>query len=528
MFILAIYAFLAGLVTILSPCILPLLPLILSTSVVNGGYRRPLGVIVGFVTSFTLATLFLATLVSQLGIPADGLRYGAVMVIAILGIALILPQFQALIERVTSRLSNLAPSTTGRHGLLGGLFIGASLGLLWTPCVGPILASVIALALTGQVTGDTFIITLSYSLGTALPMLAIMLSGSYALQRLPWLARRLHRIQQFFGVVMIATALAIFFGLDRQVQSYLLTKFPRYGVGLTKLEDNPRVEQALGGPTSTLSRGLLAPALITGGEWFNSHPLMLESLRGKVVLLDFWTYTCINCQRTLPYLKTWYQEYAGQGLVILGIHTPEFEFEKDPKNVLQALDDFGITYPVMQDNNFATWNAYHNRYWPAKYLIDKDGYVRYTHFGEGDYDETEKAIRQLLGESGAKVEGAVSNPSYTNYARTPETYLGDARRVYSPDLSFVGNWLYSQESATPSIGSSLSYLFEAKSVYLVMRSKNGKVAKVTVYLDGVEQKEVLVTKSTLYTLVDLDRPGSHLLKLEFGDDNLELFAFTFG
>lgn len=543
MIILLVFAFLAGVVTILSPCILPILPIILSATVDSSGYRRPLGIVTGFVLSFTFFTLFLSSIVGYLGIPAEFLRTLSIAVLALFGLSLMTPRVQHLLEQLFSRLGAFTSRTTGRSGFGGGVVIGLSLGLLWTPCVGPILASVISLALTGEVSGQAFLITLAYSVGTAIPMFGITLAGSHALQRVPWLVKNGQRVQRSFGVVMIATALAIFFNLDRSFQTYVLTKFPKYGIGLTSIEDNAAVQDELtrldsspvpelerGKPMPPIARvkGPVAAELIPGGEWFNSPPLTLSDQKGKVVLIDFWTYTCINCIRTLPYLKSWHSKYADQGLVIIGVHSPEFEFEKDANNVQQAIDDFGITYPVVQDNNFTTWRAYSNRYWPAKYLIDQDGYVRYTHIGEGDYDETEGAIRELLEEAGARVEGEVKNAGYTNYARTPETYLGKARRQYNADLNLIGDWHFGQEYAVPSAGDALIYKYEAKSVYLVMRSKNGEPTKIKVLLDGVEHKEVVVTKDTLYTLIDLDTPGRHTLKLEFEDDNIELYAFTFG
>lgn len=539
MLILIIFAFLAGIVTILSPCILPILPLVLS---VSSGRTRPLGVVLGFVASFTFFTLFLSSIVRLFGIPADSLRFFAILTLALFGTSLLSPSIQLWIEQFFSRLSSLVPSNATKPGLWSGITLGLTLGLLWTPCVGPILASVISLALTGEVTGQAFMIALAYSVGTAIPMFVVMVAGSRVLRSNPWLLKNSKRIQRGFGVLMITTAIAIFFNLDRRFQTYVLGKFPGYGLGLTKFEDNklvqnkltklgssPVPEVKLGRPMTTLPRVSLAPELVAGGQWFNSNPFTLESKKGKVVLVDFWTYTCINCQRTLPYLKSWYEKYKDKGLVIIGVHTPEFEFEKDAKNVKEALADFGITYPVMQDNNFATWNAYHNRYWPAKYLIDKDGYVRYTHFGEGNYDETEEVIQDLLEEAGSQgVRQDVHNPGSTTYARTPETYLGKARSAYNPDLKFAGDWKYTKEYAVAPVGGTLTYRYEAKSVYLVMRTPDTKPTTVRVYLDEVEQKPVTVTKDTLYTLVELASPGTHTIRLEFPEGGVELYAFTFG
>lgn len=476
-------------------------------------------------------------------------------------------------EQIFNRLSQLVPVGQTKHGFLGGIIIGLSLGLLWTPCVGPILASVISLAITGTVTLQAFVITLSYSLGTSIPMFIIMIGGQRLLKSAPWLLSNSARIQKAFGVVMIITAIGIFFNLDRKFQTFILDTFPNYGVGLTKFEDNKNVKQELkkinekpmdeekiGKPMSelTLPNGPIAPEIISGGVWFNSKPLKLSELRGKVVIIDFWTYSCINCQRTLPYLRSWWEKYRDKGLVIIGVHSPEFEFEKNENNVAEAISDFKLIYPVVQDNDFATWQAYNNRYWPAKYFIDKDGIVRFSHFGEGAYDESEEVIRRLLAETGSAVPaGSVSNPQYQVYSKTPETYLGyqrlqnfaspetinkDSSGVYtSPQnlpndyFAYEGAWNIMPEYASPVKGSKLHLNFESKEVFLVARSKN-KTSSFKVYLDG-ELKYfgedningiVNVDSDRLYKLIKLPAPGRHNLRIEFQDGNTEVYAFTFG
>jgi len=569
------FAFLAGMATILSPCIFPILPIILSSTV--GGQKigkfRPMGVVIGYVLSFTFFTLFLSTIVRLSGIPGETMRFVSVFVIAGFGISLLVPQFQVLVERLFSKLAGLMPTNQNRTGFGGGLLIGFSVGLLWTPCVGPILASVISLAITGTVTSDAFLITLAYALGTAIPMFLIMLGGQNALRRIPWLLSNLVHIQKLFGVLMIITAIGIFFNVDRQFQTYFLNTFPNYGVGLTKFEDNEAVKNELnkknnvkikqedmGKPTSDLlnQKRPVAPEIIPGGAWFNNEPLKLADLKGKVVIIDFWTYSCINCQRTMPYLRQWYGKYKDKGLVIIGVHSPEFEFEKSEKNVAQAIKDFKLPYPIVQDNDFATWKAYNNRYWPAKYFIDKEGNVRYTHFGEGAYDESERVIQELLKEAGAvDVSGDINNPQYQNYAKTPEIYLGHSRlaNFASPErivqnasasytapsklsdnsVAFTGQWTVMEEYASPKKGASLTVNFEAKEVYLVMRN-SGSPAKVKVYLDdkmryfGEDNKNGIVTVDSdrLYKLINIPSPGRHILRLEFEDDNAQLFAFTFG
>ncbi|OGG17094.1 hypothetical protein A3D77_05785 [Candidatus Gottesmanbacteria bacterium RIFCSPHIGHO2_02_FULL_39_11] len=575
MILLIAFAFLAGIITILSPCILPILPIILTSSIggVNIGKSRPIGVVIGFILSFTFFTLSLSTIVRLSGIPAETLRLISVIVVAGFGISLLVPQFQVLIEQLFSKLTGFMPSSQGRTGFGGGLLIGFSVGLLWTPCVGPILASVISLAITGTVTFDAFLITLAYSLGTAIPMFLIMLGGQNALRRVPWLLSNLGHIQKLFGVLMILTAIGIFLNIDRRFQTFILDTFPQYGTGLTKLEDNELIrnqldkksgneikKEDLGKPMFDLiePKGVKAPEIIPGGVWFNSEPLTLEQLSGKVVIIDFWTYSCINCQRTLPYLRDWNKKYKDKGLVIIGVHAPEFEFEKSEKNVAEAIKDFKLTYPIVQDNEFETWRAYNNRYWPAKYFIDKEGYIRYSHFGEGAYDESEKVIQELLKEAGASdVSLEINNPVYQINAKTPEIYLGYGRIEHfaSPEIikrdtlgtytspeklgnnqvAYEGNWSVMKEYANPQKGAKLTLNFDAKEVFLVMRTK-GTPAKVTVYIDDTMQNFgedningfVTVDSDRLYKLINLSSPGRHILRFEFEDNNAELFAFTFG
>jgi thiol-disulfide isomerase/thioredoxin len=346
---------------------------------------------------------------------------------------------------------------------------------------------------------------------------------------------------------MILTAIGMYFGVDRNFENYILLKFPNYGANLTKIEDNSNVQKGL----SIVGNNLInAPEIVAGGDWFNSPPLKISDLRGKVVLVDFWTYTCINCIRTLPYIEKWYEKYKDSGLVVIGVHTPEFEFEKSAENVKKAISDFGITYPVVQDNNYDTWNAYANSYWPAKYLIDKDGKIVYTHFGEGNYDETESIIQKYLTDAGYTVNQKIDNPTYSIDSQTPETYLGYARMGYfaQPDqlvqdkevdytlpsdlalnhFAFGGKWIVASEYSLPEANSQLLFGFEAKNVYLVMKLAGKLTGKVKVFLDDKETGEITVDSDKLYDIVQLKNSGQHTLKLEFEDSNIQVYAFTFG
>ncbi|KKP67138.1 MAG: hypothetical protein UR68_C0013G0008 [Candidatus Roizmanbacteria bacterium GW2011_GWA2_35_19] len=557
------FAFFAGLITILSPCILPILPIILSSTIggKSTGKSRPIGVVIGFILSFTFFTLFLSTIVKVSGISSDILRTISVFVIAGMGISLLIPRFQLVIEGLFSKLSRLLPRGSAKPGFGPGLLIGLSLGLLWTPCVGPILASVISLAISGTVTLDAFIITLAYSLGTAIPMFLIILGGQTLLQKVPWLLANTSNIQKAFGFVMIITAIGIHFNIDRSFQTYIITTFPQYGIGLTKYEDNKIVQTELKKITQTKNidinnfgkplqqKGPLAPEIIPGGEWLNSKPLTLSELKGKVVLVDFWTYTCINCQRTFPYLKEWWKKYQDQGLVIIGVHSPEFEFEKNKNNLSQAINDFGLTYPIVQDNNFSTWRAYDNHYWPAKYLIDKDGFVRYSHFGEGKYEETEQKIQELLKETGREIDSLIKEEELDTqfFRRTPETYLGSNRterrinyidNIPLDNYYLNGKWNITEEYASSSKNSSLILNFSGKEVNLVM-SPSEKISKVKIYLNGklvdknstgrdVVDGMVILDAERLYNLILLPAPtNSATLKIEYLNEGIKSYAFTF-
>jgi cytochrome c biogenesis protein CcdA/thiol-disulfide isomerase/thioredoxin len=595
MAVLLAFAFLSGVITILSPCILPVLPILLSGSL-GKGRARPYGLIAGFVLSFTLFTLALSAIVQALGIPADALRYAAVALILVFGLVLLVPRLAALFELGAARVAALGqgsakPGAAGKKaGFWGGLAVGLSLGLVWTPCVGPIMASVISLALTSRVDGGSVFITLAYSLGTAIPMLAIMQGGRALLARVPLLTRHAAGIQRGFGVVMIALALAIGLGFDRRIQSAILEALPSYGAGLTKLEQAAPVQEALrargaeragakggagagaavgaagyfsGAPAGVADDGKLgdyglAPDFVAGGSWFNAPPsgLRLADLRGKVVLVDFWTYSCVNCVRTLPYLRAWYDAYKDKGLVIVGVHSPEFEFEKVSANVSQATAQLGVTWPVVQDNDYRTWTAYGNQYWPAHYFIDAKGRVRYFHFGEGGYELSERVIQALLKEAGAETGGLVSKPDAQLDDQTPETYLGYERgqglvsgvkpegdkavdyrpgRALAPgEWNLEGRWTIASQFIAPESGGALDLRFNAKSVYLVVESGSGG-GSIEARVDGspaADTPDVIKgiarpAESRLYQLVNLPSGGEHLLRLVV-KGRLRLFAFTFG
>ncbi len=580
MIVLLAFAFLSGLITVLSPCILPVLPVVLSGGM-GAGKARPFGVLAGFVASFTAFTLALTAIVQAIGISPDALRIAAVVLLVLFGVVMLVPALGKWFEAATGWIANRgagAPKPAARRaGFWMGVPVGLTLGLVWTPCVGPIMASVASLALTQRVDGGAVFITLAYTLGTSVPMLAVMLGGRALLNRVPGLARNAAKIQKGFGAVMIAVGVAIGFGWDRQFQAAVLKAFPSYGTGLTAVEETKAVRAALRQrdpgagsmralvPASPVFSGVSdegpqngslgdygqAPAIVAGGAWFNtegSAPLAMESLRGKVVIVDFWTYSCINCVRTLPYLRAWYDAYKDKGLVIVGVHTPEFEFEKSAANVGRAIGDLGVTWPVVQDNDYAQWTAYGNRYWPAHYFIDTKGRVRSFHFGEGGYDEGERIIQALLKEAGAETGAIVSRPGPRVSARTPETYLGRDRaegfipassdRASRPpgdgEWTLQGKWTISGQFVAPETTGVLELGFDAMNVYLVIEPQ-GPDGTIQVTVDGkvpadtvdVRSGRLTASQSRLYQLVGLANPGAHVLRLEV-TGTLRLFAFTFG
>lgn len=579
MTILLFFAFLAGVVTILAPCIWPLLPIVLSASS-GQGKKRPLGITLGVMTSFTIFTLSISYLEKILHINANVFRLVAVIIIVALGIAMMIPSlgthFENLVNQGLSPFQNKLQQSGSGFG--AGYATGFSVGLVWAPCAGPILATIATLAATQAVNAKVILLTLAYVTGLGIPLFFFSLFGAWSFGRMRRLNKYTGRIQQVFGAIMIVAALLIYTNYDKVIQVRILNLFPAYGKIFESIENNERVSQELnvlrgdeGSPqaarpaSSTGELPDLGPAAeFTGiAQWLNTDtPLTMQQLRGKVVLIDFWTYSCINCVRTLPHVTGWYEQYKDQNFIVVGIHTPEFAFEKDVKNVQNALGQFKIHYPVALDNSYGTWKAYNNHYWPAKYLVDARGHLRLTHFGEGHYEEMGMAIRQLITESGQTVNSNVNAlPDQTpKTKRTPETYLGSARlerfasteditggvqtftypsNIPIDQFAYAGPWTVTKQAAQAKQGASLELHFQADQVYLVM-GPQAPGSRVQVFLDGkpldsllagVDVKDGGLTLDTerLYHLIDLKgRPGEHLLRLEFLNDDISVYAFTFG
>lgn len=581
MIILLIFAFISGLITILAPCIWPLLPIILSSSA-TGGKAKPFGITLGIMFSFTLFTLTLSYIVKIIPFDPNILRLFAVIVIGFLGLTLIVPRLNQIVEGFVSRLSSkFGPANKNKgDGFKGGFITGFSLGLVWSPCAGPILATIATLSATQAVNLGIVLVTIVYVTGVGIPLFIFATLGNKIFTQSRSLNKYTSQIQQVFGVVMLLTALAIFTNFDKTLQAKLLDLVPSYSNFVTQFESNKIVKNQLDklkGNTKIDQSKINMPFPQAGrlpnlgkaaefsgiDKWLNTErPIKIADLKGKVILVDFWTYTCINCIRTLPHVTGWYEKYKDNGFVVIGVHTPEFEFEKKTTNVQDAMKKFKINYPVAQDNNFTTWNAYQNQYWPAEYLIDTNGNIRHTHFGEGEYDKTEMAIKELLKEAGQRVDSNLdSRTDTTPHSRiSPETYLGSQRMerfvsnervlggeqtfsapssIQSSSFAFAGDWNVEHEFATAMKDANLQFNFSAEHVYLVMHPHQ-RGDKVRVFIDNkpissqqmgqdVVDGEVTLDTDRLYDLVDLKgKQEKHVLKLQFENDSVECYAFTFG
>ena len=518
---------LAGAITALSPCVLPVLPILLAGGA-SGGRRRPYAIVAGLVASFTLFTLFAAWLLGRLGLPQDTLRTAALVLLFLLAASLLVPPLGALLERP------FLPLTRRRGGDLGGGFLlGATLGLVFVPCAGPVLAAVTAVAATQRVDARTAVLTAAYASGAAVPMLAVAVGGRAVAGRIRTSAVR---VRATAGVLIAATALVIALGLDTRFQ----TALPGYTNALqAKVEGKAAARLRTRPPLPIYGP---APDFTGISLWLNSRPLSLAALRGKVVLVDFWTYSCINCLRTLPHLEAWDAAYRARGLAIVGVHTPEFAFEHVPANVEAAVRRLHVRYPVAIDDDYATWNAYGNQYWPAEYLIDRSGRVRDVKFGEGDYAGTEAAIRRLLGEAGPRARSvADTTPRGTI---TPETYLGYNRlagyagsalrrgrlatyrlppTLPQNSVAYGGGWDVQAGSAVAGRGARLRLHFLAHDVYVVL----GGHGTVAVLVGGRRTGTLRVTADRLYTVVAGRGLRNATLELR-PSPGVDAYSFTFG
>jgi len=541
--------FLEGLALIASPCILPILPIVLSAGI-DGGKSRPYGLMLGFIVSFWTFTLFSRYVIQFFHIESDWLRIISYIFLLLLGIFMLSEKLSDGFSQLTQSLVQLGQSATQganrKEGFLSGIIVGLFIGLIWSPCVGPIIAVVLVQSIRQQTNLQSAVLLAAFSLGVAVPMLLIIWGGKKVLTKLDLVKSKTGLIRKSMGAVIIATVI-LTTGND-------FFKVPSTSFAANQKQGSATLIQAL-------PQSYAAPNFVGVSSWINSKPLSMSDLKGQVVLVDFWTYSCINCIRTLPTITRWDRQYRDKGLVIVGIHSPEFDFEKKLSNVEAAVAQHGIHYPVALDNNLDTFTNFRNQYWPAHYLIDRNGKVVYTHFGEGEDATTENNIRALLGLSTSSRNSASGDvPFHDN--QTPETYLGYARtenfnslEVMSQNVTanysfptnlptnawaLKGQWKVDSQSITAMASqAALRLHFRAKKVFLVLGTTGNKPVHVSLLLNGkplaanasgkdVKNADLTVQRHTLYELINQDHFKAGTLEIRSQSSGLSAYAFTFG
>lgn len=566
---LIIIGLLGGLITGISPCILPVLPVIFLTGgaqsakydgeVAPARRSRPYLVIAGLMLSFSLVTLVGSLILGLLNLPQDVIRWVGIAVLLLLGIALIVPRLEQLLEKPFQWIPRKEVANRG-----GGFGVGLALGAVFVPCAGPVLAAIIVAGSTGRIGIDTVLLTVSFAIGVAVPLLFFALAGRGLVERIRAFRTRERALRIIAGIAMIALAIGLVFNVPQMLQRLL----PDYTAGLQQdlaerqgealdlgglvTDENRELDNCTNGATVLQECGK-APAIRGIEAWLNTPDdtgVDLDDLRGEVVLIDFWAYSCINCQRSIPHVIAWDDAYRDAGLRVIGVHSPEYSFEKEIDNVRAGAEDFGIEYPVALDNSLSTWTTYRNRYWPAHYLIDAEGTVRHISFGEGNYAATEKLIRELLQDADPEV--ALPEPTEVTDATpevgstTRETFLGWSKEVNyggageygasrqefefpeaMPKDSFAldGRWTLETQYVTPAgdaaAGIRLSY--RASEVRVVLAGSGEIVARrgdgtsTTIRVDGTPRSYPLVEGEA--------HDGELTLELTPG---VRAYSFTFG
>jgi cytochrome c biogenesis protein CcdA/thiol-disulfide isomerase/thioredoxin len=565
--------FVAGIIAGISPCILPILPVVLvgwtdpvadEHHPLRARRRRAAVVVLGLVVSFALITALGSAVLSSLGLPQNLLRDVGIVLLILFGLGLLIPNLGTWLERPFARFARTNATRTG-----SAFLFGLGLGTVFVPCAGPVLAAISVLGARHHASFYSVVLSFCFAAGSAVPLLAIALAGDRLIERNRRLATRARRLRPLGGALLIAMALVIALNLTNGLQTLL----PGYTTTLqqhvegnsfafrelqslkgTKTNDGSLTtceSYAASGYSQGLSKCGLAPNFTGITKWFNtSHdrPLSLEGLRGHVVLVDFWTYSCINCQRTLPHVEAWYQRYHDDGFDVIGVQAPEFAFEHVLSNIRDAIKSLGVLYPVAVDNNLDTWTAYNNEYWPAEYLVGANGVIRHVDYGEGNYAADEQLIRQLLKQAnpGVTLPPPTNVPDLTpDVAMSPETYLGAERSQYlwgaTPELgtstlyhfpssvpdgyyALSGRWRTESQQIVAQGHSQLTLNFQANDVYLVM---NG-TGTIKVSLNGVYQRTITVSGyPRLYTMLQQKPDAAGLLNLQFSP-GLQAYDFTFG
>lgn len=567
-----------GALTILSPCVLPLLPIIIGGSLVKKDHDRlrPFIITASLALSIVVFTLALKWSTAFIAVPPRTWSIISGSLVVGLGIITLFPLLWerfALKLKLSERSNQVLVKSSQKKNRLGSVLVGLSLGPVFSSC-SPTYALILATVLPQSFFVGTLNL-LAYALGLSFVLLLIAVFGQRIVQKLKWAANPEGWFKKALGVLFIIVGVSILIGVDKKIETALVER----GFGITDLEmrlvEDVAIEEEMdinessfispdfmsaetseemdnSGVEFTVKTPIPAPELQGVGPWINSDALTLADLKGKVVIVDFWTYSCINCIRTLPFLNEWHEKYADDGLVIVGVHAPEFAFEREEMNVQKAVEEYGVHYPVALDNNFVTWRAYNNRYWPAKYFIDRQGRLRHYHFGEGEYEESEAVIRALLTEGGEDLEDEMAEAGDENEPpisreQTPETYLGYARykhfankatavrdkevaytlaeELASDEWTLGGNWRIEDERIVAGSDAVLRIQANAKDVYLVMDSDSVQEVSVS-YND--KTAEVIVDGAALYDIMNAESFQKDVLielRVPLG---VGLHAFTFG
>jgi cytochrome c biogenesis protein CcdA/thiol-disulfide isomerase/thioredoxin len=528
-------AFLKGLGLIISPCILPILPIILA-GVVQSGRKRPFGIIIGFILVFTVLPLISHQLMVLTGIESDMLRHAAYVFLMIFGIILCSTKLSEELSEFTQHaaMTDDVRALRNPSGFFSGTLLGAVIGFIFVPCTG--------------VTGSSILISLGLSVGMSIPILIIALVGQKIIGNLTFMKHHIHKIRKFLGLVIIVT---VFMSSGWLNVIKNITFLPKVETGINLKNDTKLINGITPYP---------APEIMNIDVWINSETVSLESLKDKVILLNFWTYSCLNCVRTIPYLNELYKKYHTLGLEIIGVHSPEFTFERNLMNVSHAIESNNIAYPIALDNQLSTWRAYQNQSRPSFYLIDKKGNIVYAHVGEGEYDVIENNIRHLLGLSMDNPPKEHKKIEKHSFKVTPETYLGyermekfqssqsvnlDTDKTYSypPYMrlhhwALKGKWNFGKEAITAKrVDASLIIRFFAKKIFMVMGSENETPINVTFKLNGqsldknagkaVKKSECLVNQQTLYEIIALSQYERGELEIISQTPGLQVYAFAF-